>query len=207
MTGLPGPMGLLEAAINRYLGLDPEALDALSRLSGRSVAVELRGLERTILVHITREGLHLSTNLDREPDALVRGAPGTLLRAVVVQEPGKSAFDRELDIEGDTALVQALQSVLARIDIDWEEVISRYRGVTISHQIGNMVRGVMRWGRQAGSTLMQDTAEYLTEEGRYATRRDELDDFIRAVDRLRDDAERLEQRVQRLDAGQAGRES
>ena len=207
MTGLPGALGLLEAAINRYLGLDPEALDALSKFSGRAVAVELRGLERTILVHITREGVHLTTNLDREPDALVRGAPGALLRAVTVQEPRESAFDPELAIEGDAALVQGLQSVLERIDIDWEELLSRYLGDTISHQLGNVARGVVRWGRQAGSTLMQDMAEYLTEEGRYVPQRDDLDDFIKAVDRLRDDAERLEQRVRRLDAGQAGGES
>ena len=204
MTGLPGAMGLLEAAINRYLGLDPETLDALSKLSGRSVAVELRGLERTILLHITREGVHLTTNLDREPDALVRAPPGALLRAVAAQKPGKAAFDREVDIEGDAALVQELQSVLTRIDIDWEEVLSRYFGDTVSHQVGNVVRGVMRWGRQAGNTLMQDMAEYLTEEGRYAPQRDELVTFVKSVDRLRDDAERLEQRVRRLAAGQAG---
>ena len=83
-------------------------------------------------------------------------------------------------------------------DIDWEELLSSYLGDPISHQLGNVSRGAKRWGRQAGDTLTQDLAEYLTEEGRFTPRRGELDAFVTAVDGLREDADRLEQRVRRL---------
>jgi len=198
MTGLPGTLGVLEAVVNRYLGLDPEALDALSEFAGRAVAVELLGLERTVLVHITGQGVHLTLNQEQDSDVRVRATPGALLRALTMQQPGESAFDPDLVIEGDTALVHGIKAVLDRIDIDWEELLSHYLGDTISHQLGNVSRGMTRWGRQAGDTLTQDLAEYLTEEGRLTPRRGELDAFVTAVDGLREDADRLEQRVRRL---------
>ena len=198
MTGLPGILGILEAVVNRYLGLDPEALGALSAFAGRAVAVELLGLERTFLVHITDQGVHLTSYLEQDSDARVRATPGALLRALTLQQPGESAFDPDLVIEGDAALVQGIRAVLERIDIDWEELLSHYLGDTISHQIGNVSRGMTRWGRQAGDALMQDAAEYLTEEGRFIPHRGELDAFVTAVDGLREDADRLEQRVRRL---------
>ena len=198
MTGLPGTLGVVEAVINRYLGLDPEALDALSAFAGRAVALELLGLERTVLVHITGQGVHLSLNLEQDSDARVRATPGALLRALTMQQPGESAFDPDLAIEGDTALVQGIIAVLERIDIDWEELLSHYLGDTISHQIGNVSRGMTRWGRQAGDALMRDAAEYLTEEGRFIPHRGELDAFVTAVDKLRENTDRLEQRVRRL---------
>ncbi len=198
MTGLPGTLGILEAIVNRYLGLDPEALGALSAFADRTVVVELVGLERTVLVHITGQGVHLTLSQDQNSDARVRATPGALLRALAMQQPGESAFDPDLVIEGDTALVHGVKAVLDRIEIDWEELLSHYLGDVISHQLGNVSRGVTRWGRQAGDTLTQDLAEYLTEEGRLTPRRDELDAFVTAVDGLREDADRLEQRVRRL---------
>ena len=198
MTGLPGILGVLEAVVNRYLGLDPEALDAMSEFSGRTVAVELLGLERTVLVHIAEQGVHLTLNQEPDPDARLRASPVTLWRAAFMQQPGELAFDPDLVIEGDTALVHGLRTVLVRIDIDWEEVLSHYLGDSISHQLGNVSRGMARWGRQVGDTLTQDLAEYLTEEGRLTPHRDELDGFVTAVDKLRENADRLEQRVRRL---------
>ena len=203
MEGLPIALGLAEAAVNRYLGLDAQALDALSEFAGKTVALELRGLRRTVLIHVTAEGMHLSLNLDREPDALLRATPGALLRGLAFQQPSESAFDPELVIEGDMALVQGLRKVLDGVDVDWEEIMSRSLGDVVSHQLGNLVRVTSRWGRQSGRTLMTDMAEYLTEEGRYTPRAEELNDFVKAVDRLRDDAERLEQRVRRLDDQQS----
>ncbi len=197
-TGLPGTLGVLEAVVNRYLGLDPETLDALSEFSGRTVAVELVGLERTVLVHVTDQGVHLTLNQEQDSDAKVRAGPATLWRAMILQQPGESAFDPDLVIEGDAALVQGIRAVLERIDIDWEELLSHYLGDSISHQLGNVSRGMARWGRQAGDTLMQDMAEYLTEEGRLTPHREELDAFVEAVDGLRENADRLEQRVRRL---------
>ncbi len=207
MEGSPGALGLVEAAVNRYLGLDPESLTALSKFSGKAVAVELLGLQRTVLVHINGRGVHLTLNLEREPDAFVRGTPGAFLRGLIFQQPAETAFDPAIVVEGDTALVLGIRAVLLRVDVDWEELFSHYLGDTLSHQLGNLSREVKRWGGRARQTLMQDMAEYLTEEARYVVQRNELDAFVTAVERLRDDAERLEQRVQRLAGRRAGRES
>ncbi|HEV2213569.1 MAG TPA: sterol-binding protein, partial [Gammaproteobacteria bacterium] len=67
-----------------------------------------------------------------------------------------------------------------------------------AHQIGNAVRDFLGWGRDAANRLSKDLAEYLQYESRDLPPRHEVDDFLTGVDRLRDDAERLAARLQRL---------
>ena len=65
--------------------------------------------------------------------------------------------------------------------------------------------------RRATDSLVTSAAEYLQEEGRDVPVRLEVEEFLREVDRLRDDVERLEARIARLsrrhddDSGRRGR--
>jgi ubiquinone biosynthesis protein UbiJ len=58
-----------------------------------------------------------------------------------------------------------------------------------------MVRGVLDFGRRAGTTFTQNVGEYLQEEGRDLPTRPEMNEFLEAVDRLRDDVERAEAKL------------
>jgi ubiquinone biosynthesis protein UbiJ len=76
-------------------------------------------------------------------------------------------------------------------------------GDVAARQVANVARGLLDWGRRASGSFAGSVAEYLQEEGRDLPTRTEVEEFLSAVDRLRDDAERLEARLVRLETGPA----
>jgi ubiquinone biosynthesis protein UbiJ len=73
-------------------------------------------------------------------------------------------------------------------------------GDVAARQVANFARGLLDWGRRAGGSLATSVAEYLQEEGRDLPTRTETEEFLADVDRLRDDTERLEARLARLES-------
>ncbi|HEY5807796.1 MAG TPA: hypothetical protein VIT67_07495, partial [Povalibacter sp.] len=83
---------------------------------------------------------------------------------------------------------------------DLEEELSRVIGDVAAHQVGNVARSVLAFGRRATDTFSQNIAEYLQEEGRDLPTRVEADEFIAGVDTLRDDVERVAARLSLLES-------
>jgi ubiquinone biosynthesis protein UbiJ len=135
---------------------------------------------------------------DGEADTRLKGAPLSLLKMSLGQHSEKQLFSGEVEISGDTETGQRFNQVLQQLDIDWEEHLSHITGDVVAHQIGRGLRGLMRWGKQAEDSLLQDTAEYLEEEIQLVASTHEVESFNHEVDVLRNDIERLQARVQRL---------
>ncbi len=207
MQGLPSLLGVIEVTANRYLRLDPDAFSALLEFADRVIALDIHGLHETVFLHFTSDGVSLTLSLDQEADARVRATPVSLLRSLKTRGVSDITFDSGIEVDGDTGLVLGVKNVFDRVDVDWEEELSHLIGDVAAHQVGNIYRRAEQWGEKTWSTLLQDTAEYLLEEGRLTPRQDEIIAFVEAVDSLRDDTERLAQRVQRLLDGKVVRQS
>lgn len=187
----------LESALNRYLQLDRAALARLAPLAGKIIALELRGLELTLYLMPHAGGINVLGDYTGIPDTVISGAPFSLLRLGHGRERGV-LLEGAVEVRGDVETGQRFEAVLRAIDIDWEEQLSRLVGDIAAHQIGVAVRGVQQWGRAGAGHLRRDVTDYLQEESAHLPRRAEVDLYADAVDRLRDDAERLAARVRRL---------
>ena len=102
-------------------------------------------------------------------------------------------------IEGDAEVAQTFSELLKQARPDLEEELSRVIGDVAAHQVGNVARSALGFARRAADTFAQNVAEYLQEEGRDVPSRTEADEFVTGVDRLRDDVDRLEARLQLLE--------
>ena len=191
-------LAALEATINRLLALDPEGAARLSPLAGRIVAFEFKGFGNRLYFIPGEGGLQLFAAYDAEPDCLLRGTPLGLAALGLNHRKEDALFAGQVEIEGDTALAHRFGAALAGLEIDWEEQLARLTGDPIAHALGHWTRAVRRWGERSVDTLGQDLKEYLQEEGRLLPSHYEIDAFLAAVDRLRDDGERLAARVERL---------
>jgi len=189
----------LEITLNRYLSLDPETQSRLAGMTGKLIAVELRGMGITLYMAPHSGGIQLLREYDGSADAVISGTPVALARVGIGEERGL-LFAGEVEIRGDVTLGQRFESVLRELDIDWEEQLSRLVGDAAAHQIGNLVRDALQWGAKSMDTLGSDLTEYLQEESRQLPQRDEVNKFLAAVDVLRNDVERLDARVKRLQA-------
>ena len=188
----------LEAAINGYLTLDPEGAARLAPLAGRIIACEFTGFGQRLYFIPGVQGFQLFGDYAAEPDCLIRGSPLGLAGLGLGKRPEEALFSGQVEVVGDSALAQRFGDCLASIRIDWEEQLSRLTGDPLAHALGNQVRAAGRWGQRALDHLGLDLQEYLKEEGRLLPTRYEVEGFLDAVDRLRDDGERLAARVERL---------
>lgn len=191
-------LAVLEAAVNTALAMDPETQARLGALEGKVIAVDLQGPEVTLFLLPGADGFRLMGHYEGEPDTRLRGTPLALLR-LNRGKAGEGMFAGAVKIEGDVELGQRMQRILGGLDIDWEEHLSRLTGDMVAHQIGNMVRGFLRWGEQAATNLERDFADYVQEERRDVPPRWEVEEFLAGVDDMRSAVDRLEARLRRLE--------
>ena len=192
----------LETALNRYLRLDPGAGSRLAALQGRSIAVQLEGIDITLYLLPDAQGLQLLDRLEGEPDTVIRGTPLAMARLGLGSDGEHTLFSGDVVIEGDVAIGQSFKALLDELDIDWEEQLSRLTGDVMAHQIGKAARRGRRIMRHGMHTLEQDVGEYLQEEIRLLPTRIETENFNRDVTRIHMDVDRLAARIKRLQSDQ-----
>ncbi len=194
-------LAAVEQALGRYLALDPEAGGRIAGLYGKVVCIELRGFDVRLFLAPGPEGIQVLGEYEGEPDTTLSGTPLALARMGLPDtDSADELFAGGVEIRGDTELGQRFGALLKGVDIDWEEHLSSVVGDLVAHQVGNAVRGGMRWGAQTRETLGLDVKEYLQEELRLLPVRPEVEAFLGEVDSLRDDVERLAARMDRLRA-------
>jgi len=187
----------LESALDLYLKQDPDALQHCAALQDKVIAVNLAGTELTLYFLPDAQGVKVLTHYEGEPDTLLRGTPAGFAR-LAVESREDALFHGAIEIIGDTETGQQFQDLLAGVDWDWEEQLSKLTGDALAHQVGELVRKGRRWLDESSDTLQQDLSEYLQEEARLLPTRTEIDEFLDNVDQLRTDTDRLAARVERL---------
>ena len=187
----------LTGMINRQVRAKTPARELCEELDGRVVAVRVRDTGLAMYVLIDRDGVRLATDADEEPDVAITGS---LFSLAGLAAKGEAALkDRSVDFTGDVYTAQAFQKLLAYGTPDLEEELSSVVGDTAARGIGDLARSVGRWAAQARHTMRDNVSEYLQEESGAVPSRYEADRFRSAVNTLRDDVDRLEARLARLE--------
>ncbi|MDR9435317.1 MAG: SCP2 sterol-binding domain-containing protein [Thiohalophilus sp.] len=184
----------VETALNRALRLDPVTFEQLARFEGKQIALELHGTGLTLLLLPGHDGIQVMSGDAEQADTVISGTP-LALAELSFGDARRVLFAGEVTIRGDVETGQAFKRLLDHLDIDWEELLSRYTGDVVAHQLGDLFRGLQSWGRQARRVLGRNLAEFLHQESRQLATREAVAEFVREVDRLRDDSARLQQRV------------
>jgi ubiquinone biosynthesis protein UbiJ len=192
---------IAEDLTNRFLRLDPDTLRRLGDIQGKVICVKIHGAEGngfTVYFFPSEGGLQMRPTFDGIPDVTISGNPPAYLRLVMGARAQGAFASGEMQISGDLELGQRFQRIMKKLDIDWEEITSRYVGDAVSRKLGNVVRGLQTWRRQAHETMREDAKEYLQEEARLLPRAEHVESFLNEVDRFRSDVDRLAQRINRL---------
>jgi len=192
----------LAAILNRNVAQSSRARTAAERLEGRVLSLALEGTPLTLFFRVAEARISIDTRHEGLADASLSGTPLSLLSMV-----GPGAEERlrgsGIRIAGDAEVAQRFRELLQYAQPDFEEELSRVIGDVAARQVANIARGFFAWGRKAADSLSMNVAEYLQEEGRDVPTRVELDEFLEAVDQLRDATDRLEARLESLRTGSA----
>ena len=189
---------LLEEAVNHYLALDDEALTHMESLHGKVIAFEISGFGLRIHFIPGPGKIQLLARIEGEPDCVIKGSAIALAKLSATDDKSEQLFGGDVEITGDTALAHRFGRILAKIDIDWEEHLSRIIGDIPAHQMGRAAHNISDWAKSSQKELEWQIGEYLQEEILATPRPEETTDFIAEIDTLRNDIDRLEARVERL---------
>jgi len=188
---------LLEALLNEAVALDPDLPGELAALDGRSITLTWNGPEWALRVRVEQDRLRVGPAEGAASDVSLRTTLGGLIGLLL-----PSASDRlpagRVQISGDAELMRRIEKLSRRFDPDWERAFAARLGPVIGPQVARHLRDAFGWMRDSARGLAESGAEYVQEESRDVVAGHELDAFGEEVDLLRDDAERLDSRVQRL---------
>lgn len=190
----------LQASLNRNIGMSTPAREHARELDGRRVVIQSPQIGLDLSFSFEEELVQLSTDSAEGADCVIKGSPLTLLR-LAGNAPEAAFRDGSAQIEGDALTGQTFQRFLKFARPDWEEELSRVVGDTAAHQLMRGFSGFAAWGRRSAETMAMNTAEYLQEESRDLPSSAEAQHFMEDVDHIREDADRLEARLRKLESG------
>lgn len=197
MDALEAVLRPVAKVLNRNIRESTPARELCAQLSGTVVAIRVRDTALAAYFVVSDDALDVVASTDADPDTIICGSLITLAR--MAGESGEAAVrDGSLDLSGDAELANQFQQLLSFAKPDLEEELSGVVGDVAAHRLGEFARGLGRWGRDARSTMGANIREYLQEESRDAPSRYEVERFSNNLNTLRDDVDRIEARLNRL---------
>jgi len=199
MNPLEALLRPVASVINRNIRATTPARDLCEKLAGKVIAIRVRNTALTAWFIVHDDRLDLALDGDDDPDVMISGSLLTLAR--MSGAPGTSELrSGALELTGDTHVASDFQRLLNYAKPDLEEELSAFVGDVAAHRIGELARGFGKWSREARATMGANIRDYLQEESRDLPTRYEVDRFADEVGVLRDDVDRLEARMRRLEA-------
>ncbi|MGZ8196771.1 MAG: ubiquinone biosynthesis accessory factor UbiJ [Burkholderiales bacterium] len=186
-------------ALNRLLRSSPWALERLQPHAGKTALLACPPVELKLTV--TESGELTPAVAETQPDVTIETTPGLLLRVVSGDE---NAWG-EAQVHGDVQLAGAIDYLRRNLNWDYEEDLSRIFGDIVAHRMVSAAHGLQRWGRSAAVNVARAVGEYATHENPQIASAQALEEFNAEVDRVRDDVERLEKRIELLQQSLAAR--
>ena len=190
---------IIIVALNRYLEQDKERANQLSQIKGKVIRILIQEIKLDLLIKIQEsyfeEISQEETLADVEIDISLKVLPDFLLGT----DPDVLIKNGAIEIKGDTHIASVMQNTLKEIEIDWEEIISKYTGDTVAYQLGKGARALHTFGDRLRDNMRQDIRDYLQDNVQVSVTQDEVDQFIKDVDTTRAQVDRLEARLNKLD--------
>lgn len=189
-------LAIAEIGGNRLLGLDEVALEECRLMQGNCIAIDITDLDFQLYCHPGGWGIRLSRQAPpREVDASISGRLMALVNLASQDDKVSTSIQEKVSFNGNVALAQRLQKLLAGLDLDWEEALSARTGDILAFQLNQRARGLREWFGKSAESLLQTSSEYLREEARLSPTGAEFEQFQSRLSELRHDVERAEARL------------
>ena len=121
-------LDLLELASNKTLEHDPQTLERLAKLQGKTMTLNIKTIGQSFSVTPQREGLEFSNTLPEKVDVTLSV---TLSAMIKISRDGLEDAELEqgeLEIVGDPIIGQRFAQVIAKLDIDWHGLLAEHIG-------------------------------------------------------------------------------
>ena len=198
--------GLLDRAVARAMADSPRATALIQQLQGRRLAITVSGTPWTTVIESTGRSLKaLRANArpaaapaDAPADATIIGAPLSLL--ALAGSDAQAVIQRgDVQISGDAEIAQQFRELGGLLKPDIEAGMAQFLGGSGAHLAMRGMRAAAGWTRTAAWTSVRNLAEYLSHESRDLVSRPEAEHFLRGVDAVREQLDRIDARLQLME--------
>lgn len=198
-------MSCLETAIESVLKLDPDTRLRLASIDGKIVRINVTSPALSLTASVVDGCVHFDSPDDN--DAFVADATitGSLLALKSLTSNNDAVYTGEVLIEGDIETSQQVKKIMALLDPDWQEAVSRVLGDGVTHKLDVTMTQLSQWMNRTRQSAGSNTSEYLQEEIELLAPNTCVLAFNDDVDQLRADADRLAARIAQLENNQHAR--
>lgn len=198
MTIKPILISAFETALNKYLSLDEDVTLFLQPLSGKIIAVTIQPFNETLYLCPTAQSIQIIDFYEGTVDTSLTGSLAALGLMGLSSTPARSFFSGEVLIEGDLSVGHQFQKLFEQLDIDLEEQLSHVTGDVIAHKVGHFFRSANQWHQENLKTVQLNIREFLQDETQDLPPAPEVNRLTQQVDQLKEDFDRVEARINRL---------
>lgn len=197
-------LALGQRLLNEQIRARTAAREQLRELSGKRFAVTVRGSDLRVVVEAVGDELCLSRSSDAACDVELSGGALDLLKLA------RSASLSELKsagatLNGDIHVAEGFAELFRLAMPEPEGMLADWIGDMPAHAVGETARTVGSWTARAGQAFERNLGEYLQEENPTLVPPALARQFSASVDRIRDDVERAERRIDLLERRLQGR--
>lgn len=194
----PDLFNSFEQIFNSILLDNPDLHDEFQEYKGNVLYIELLNTKTQLTISIIEKGISISDKLASNPDLTIRATPFELLNYFKLSNRKAVPGSGNIEISGNINLAQSLQAIFVKLSIDWEEKLSELIGDELSHSVGFIFKKISENVRYAKKELLYNFSDYIKYEKDVVISADKLNHMNRSIDQLRDDVERLNFRINRL---------
>lgn len=188
--------------LNEQIRSSTAAREQLESIEGKRFAVTITGTDLRVVAEARGGEMRLSYvgDADVELDASAIDLIRLAQSATLTDLKGSGAR-----LTGDLHVAEGFAELLRLAMPGPEAALADWIGDMPAHAVGKVSRGLFGWTQRAHLAMEQNVAEYLQEESPTLIPPALANDFADEVDRLRDDVERAERRIELLERRTAGK--
>lgn len=197
-------MRVVEGLINQAIRLDADSAGHLRRLDGKVIGLTVTDTKWQASAIVSTAGVLLSDEDGVDTDVALTGQLNDFIALMRANKRGESLAAGRIEISGDLAVAQDVQTIMAAFDPDLESFVEPYLGEFGTHHMMRAWRRVSAGVQRSAAHLERDVSDYLHHEISVGVKRETVADFGRDCFALTDDVDRLAARVRRLSKKRAG---
>ncbi|MDT0595396.1 ubiquinone biosynthesis accessory factor UbiJ [Glaciecola petra] len=199
----------IEAAINQALRWANNSDEVLAPLYGKTCIIHIQEWNLALSFNFAKDEVNIVTDeeglFNTMPDELSDDECWVSLSLFALEKIKQNnqittlIKSGQLDFAGDLSILQSLGSMFDKLELDMEEVLSKYIGDVAAYQVNQTGKKVFEQANQQLSLLLQSFSDAALDEKPLGVRKIMAINFSDEVNQLKHDVDALEARISCLE--------
>jgi len=193
-------LDLLELASNKTLEHDPETVERLKRLQGKTMTLNIKSIGQSISVTPFPEGLEFSHDAPDQVDVTLSATLGAMIKISRDGMDNAELEPGELEIAGDPIVGQRFAAVISQLNINWEALLAEQIGESPAKVVTYAAGQAKEFADESRNKFKEFISALIKEDMQLVADKQEVEDYLDSVDTIRADVDRLSARLERIKA-------